>query len=87
MATLDVLKGKDVVVFVRKLADAKTKDGYLIPYQTDGDFDQSKDSDSTSTKSGNVATVGNPTTDFSISVLDSTDPILDVLEDSYYNKY
>lgn len=85
MATLDVLKGKDVVVFVRKLADAKTKDGYLIPYQTDGDFDQSKDSDSTSTKSGNVATVGNPTTDFSISVLDSTDPILDVLEDSYYN--
>lgn len=85
MAKPAVLKGKDIVVFVRKLSEAKQKDGYLIPYQTDGDFDQSKDSDSTATKSGNVATIGAPQTDFSIKVLDSEDPVLDLLEDSYYN--
>ena len=85
MAKTAVLKGKDIVVFVRKLSEAKQKDGYLIPYQTDGDFDQSKDSDSTATKSGNVATIGAPQTDFSITVLDSEDPVLDLLEDSYYN--
>lgn len=83
---VEKISGSDVIVAVRKLSEAATKNAYIIPFQTDGDFDSSRDSDSTATKSGAVSTVGEVSTDFSVSVIDSTDPVLDLLEDSLYNK-
>lgn len=80
--TAKVLKGINTIVMVRKLSEASAKDAYMAPYLTSDDFDPSRDSDSTSTKSGNVATLGEIETDFSFEMLDNDDPIMDVLYQS-----
>lgn len=82
---LQVLQGIDKVVYYRKLADAATKEGHLLPYQTTHTFDPSKDTDSTATKSGAVSTASSVTTDFEQEFIDSTDAIADGFYDSLFN--
>lgn len=83
---LKILQGFEGVVMVRQLDKAKTEDAQLVPYLTSTDFELSRDSDSTSTKSGNVAKVGSLSTDFSFETLDSTSPVIDMLKESLVNK-
>jgi TP901-1 family phage major tail protein len=82
---LQVLQGIDKVVYYRKLADAATKEGHLLPYQTTHTFDPSKNTDSTATKSGAVSTAASVETDFEQEFIDSTDAIADGFYDSLFN--
>lgn len=87
MATeeLQALQGIDKVVYYRKLANAATEDGHLLPYQTTHTFDPSKDTDSTSTKDGPVATSAPVETDFEQEFIDSTSAIGEQFYDSLFN--
>lgn len=80
------LQGKRVLVAVRKLSEQATKDAYILPLQTSGDFDLSRDTDTTTTKDGIVSTSGGLELDFSVELLDSDDVVLDLLEDSLINE-
>ena len=53
---IQVLQGIDTLLYARLLENADKEDGQLIPFQTSLSFDPQRDSDSTATKSGNVAT-------------------------------
>ena len=83
---LKILQGFDGIVMVRDLAKAKTEDAKMVPYLTSTDFELSRDSDSTATKSGNVAKVGGLETSFSFETLDSTSETLDLLHKSLVDK-
>lgn len=86
MATdVKTIQGKDVFLFVRKLKDAKTAEGKLIPYQTSLSFDPSRDSDSTQTKSGVVTTSAAIETDLSVEFVNNTSAIADALHDSLFD--
>ena len=76
------LKGVNTVVAVRRLTEAGTSKGYVIPFQTDGDFTLSRDSDSDTTKSGTITSAKGLEVDFTFTTYDSDDPVLDVLADS-----
>lgn len=81
-----VLDGKNKVVAVRKLSEEKTKKAYVVPYLTSTDFDPKRKSDTKATKSGPVTSIADIETSLKFECYDNTDPILDVLEDSLYNK-
>lgn len=85
MANVDVIQGKDVFLFVRKLKDAKTKEGQLIPYQTALSFGPSRDSDTTQTKSGVVTTSAAIETDLSVEFVNNASAIADALYDSLFD--
>lgn len=76
------LQGADTLMFIRKLSDAGTKNGALIPYQTEGEFDPSRDTDTTQTKSGVVATKAALETELSFSYIMNTSAASDALFDS-----
>lgn len=76
------LQGADTLIFIRKLSDAGTKNGALIPYQTEGEFDPSRDTDITQTKSGAIATKAALETDLSFSYIMNTSAASDALFDS-----
>lgn len=80
--TIKPLQGADTLMFIRKLSDASTKNGALIPYQTEGEFDPSRDTDTTQTKSGVVATKAALETDLSFSYIMNTSAASDALFDS-----
>lgn len=80
--SIKTLHGKDTFLFVRKLKDAKTAEGKLIPFQTSLTFDMSRDSDTTQTKSGPVTSAGGIETELSVELVNNTSAILDALQDS-----
>ena len=81
--SIKTLHGKDTFLFVRKLKDAKTAEGKLIPFQTSLTFDMSRDSDTTQTKSGPVTSAGGIETELSVELVNNTSDILDALQDSF----
>ncbi len=80
--SIKTLHGKDTFLFVRKLKDAKTAEGKLIPFQTSLTFDMSRDSDTTQPKSGPVTSAGGIETELSVELVNNTSAILDALQDS-----
>lgn len=74
-----VLKGEKTLLFARRHADAAAKEMQLVPYQTGATFDPSRDSDSTSTKSGSVSTTSSVETDLEVNFLNNTAAISDEL--------
>lgn len=78
------IQGKDVYLFVRRLKDAKTDPGKLIPYQTSLSFDPSRDSDTTQTKSGVVTTSAAIETDLEVEFVNNTSAIADALYDYFF---
>ena len=80
--SIKTLHGKDTFLFVRKLKDAKTAEGKLIPFQTSLTFDMSRESDTTQTKSGPVTSAGVIETELSVELVNNTSAILDALQDS-----
>lgn len=83
--TIKPLQGADTWIFIRKLADAANTDGVLIPYQTEGEFDPSRDTDTTQTKSGVIATKAAVETDMSFSYIMNTSAASDAIFDSLMN--
>lgn len=82
---LQVLQGIDKLAYYRKLDNAATEEGHLLPYQTTHKFDPSKKVDTTATKSGSVASSASVETDFEQEFLDSTSAIADQFYDSLFN--
>ncbi len=83
--SIKTLHGKDTFLFIRKLKDAKTSEGKLIPFQTSLSFGPSRDSDTTQTKSGPVTTAGGIETDLSVDFINNTSAIVDALQDSLFD--
>lgn len=79
------LQGIKSVWYGRKLSDAATVSGTLIPAQTDSTFDPSRDSDSTATKDGSVSTSSSLSTDAGVSFINNTSAIADAMYDSLFD--
>lgn len=85
MATeIQVLQGIDTLLYARLLENADKEDGQLIPFQTSLSFDPQRDSDSTATKSGNVATTSSLETDLEVEFVDNISKISDDLYTSLF---
>ncbi|KRL96563.1 phage tail tube protein [Limosilactobacillus equigenerosi] len=82
---IKILQGMDTLAYVRKLKDAATTDGQLIPYQTSLSFDPQRDSDSTATKSGNVQSKGGLETDVEVEFINNVSKVADELYDSLFD--
>jgi TP901-1 family phage major tail protein len=77
-----VLQGLDTLAYIRLLKNAAKERGQLIPYQTSLDFDPQRDSDSTATKSGNVATTSSLETDLEVEFINNISKVSDDMYDS-----
>lgn len=78
------LQGIDTLAYVRLLENAHKEAGQLIPYQTSLSFDPQRDSDSTATKSGNVATSSSLETDFEVEFINNISKVSDDIYDSLF---
>lgn len=76
---IQALRGMNALLYVRLLDNADKEDGQLIPMQTSLSFDPQRDSDSTATKSGNVATTSSLETDLETEFIDNISKISDDL--------
>lgn len=81
---IQVLQGIDTLLFARLLENAGKEEGSLIPYQTSLSFDPQRDSDSTATKSGNVATTSSLETDLEVEFVNNISKISDDLYTSLF---
>lgn len=87
MATYPVMEGKNAVLFERLLENARKEPAQLIPYQTSLSYDPKRDTDSTTTKMGNVPTASNIETDLEVEFLNAISKAADDVYDSlYFNK-
>lgn len=87
MAKYPVMEGKNAVLFERLLENAKNEPAQLIPYQTSLSYDPKRDTDSTTTKMGNVPTASNIETDLEVEFLNAISKAADDVYDSlYFNK-
>lgn len=80
------LQGIDTVLFARKLSEASKVSGQIIPYQTSLSFDPQRDSDTTVTKSGTVATTSSLETDLEVEFVNNWSEIADQLYDSLFDQ-
>ena len=76
------LQGYDTLAFIRKLKDAGTTQGQLIPYQTSLSFDPQRDVDTNQTKSGVVPTTSALETDFETEFINNISKVSDWIYDS-----
>lgn len=81
---IQVLQGIDTLLYARLLENANKEDGHLLPFQTSLSFDPQRDSDSTATKSGNVATTSSLETDLEVEFVDNISKIADDLYTSLF---
>lgn len=81
---IQVLQGIDTLLFSRLLENASKEEAHLIPYQTSLSFDPQRDSDSTATKSGNVATTSSLETDLEVEFVNNISKISDDLYTSLF---
>lgn len=79
---IQVLQGMDTLAYVRLLENEKTERGQLIPYQTSLSFEPQRDTDTTATKSGNVATTSALETDFEVEFVNNVSKVSDDLYES-----
>lgn len=82
---IQTLQGMNALLYVRLLKNAEKEDGQLIPMQTSLSFDPQRDSDSTATKSGNVATTSSIETELKAEFIDNISKISDDLYESLLN--
>lgn len=82
VSEIQTLQGLDTLAYVRLLKNAGKEEAQLIPYQTSLAFDPQRDSDSTATKSGNVATTSSLETEFEVEFINNISKISDDLYES-----
>lgn len=80
-----VIQGKNLVVFARPLAQAKTKRGMPIPYQTSLDFEPQRDSDTNATKDGYVAKQSPLSADLKVEFTNNWSEIADNIQFALFN--
>lgn len=79
------IEGKRVLDFVRIPSEKGTKNAYPLPLITGSDFDFSRDTDDTQTKDGVKYRIGQLTAEPKVTILDSNEDIVKVLEDAMFN--
>lgn len=82
---VQALQGMHALLYIRKLKNANKEDGQLVPFQTSLSFDQKRDSDSTTTKSGNVNTTSSIETELKAEFIDNISKVSDELYDALMN--
>lgn len=84
-AKIPAIQGKNMVVFARKLAEAKTKRGMPVPYQTSLDFSPQRDSKTDATKDGYVNKQSPLQVDLKFEFVNNWSEIADKLQMSLFN--
>ena len=79
------VQGKNLILFARKLSEAKTKRGMPIPYQTSIDFEPQRDKKTDATKDGYVSKSSPPQTDLKLEFVNNWSEIADKLQMSLFN--
>lgn len=79
------IQGKNLVLFARKLSEAKTKRGMPVPYQTSLDFEPQRDSKTDATKDGYVSKQSPLQTDLKFEFVNNWSEIADKLQMSLFN--
>lgn len=79
------IQGKNLVLFARKLSEAKTKRGMPVPYQTSLDFEPQRDSKTDATKDGYVSKQSPLQTDLKFEFVNNWSEIADKLQLSLFN--
>lgn len=82
---LKTLQGKNAVLFARRLNDASTIEGQLVPYQTSLSFSPSADSDTTVTKDGSVAAQSSVETEVEVEFINNNHFISDQIRHALFN--
>ena len=82
----EAIQGKRILDFVRKKSAQATHTAYPLPLVTGADFDLQRDTDTKTTKDGDVATIGNLTVEPKVTLNDSDSAIIKVMEDSIFNR-
>lgn len=79
------VQGKNLILFARKLSEAKTKRGMPIPYQTSIDFEPQRDKKTDATKDGYVSKSSPLQTDLKLEFVNNWSEIADKLQMSLFN--
>ena len=79
------IQGKNLVVFVRRLADANNKRGMPIPYQTSLDYEPQRDSKTDATKDGYVNKQSPLQVDLKFEFVNNWSEIADLLQMSLFD--
>lgn len=82
---IQALQGMNALLYVRLLKNADKEEGQLVPMQTSLSFDPQRKSDSTATKSGNVATTSSIETKLKAEFIDNISKVSDDLYTSLLN--
>lgn len=82
---IQVLQGMNALMYIRLLKNADKEEGQLVPMQTSLTFDPQRKSDSTATKSGNVATTSSIETKLKAEFIDNISKVSDDLYTSLLN--
>lgn len=82
---IQTLQGMNALMYVRLLKNADKEEGQLVPMQTSLTFDPQRKSDSTATKSGNVATTSSIETKLKAEFIDNISKVSDDLYTSLLN--
>ncbi len=82
---IQALQGMNALLYVRLLKNADKEEGQLVPMQTSLTFDPQRKSDSTATKSGNVATTSSIETKLKAEFIDNISKVSDDLYTSLLN--
>ena len=79
---IQTLQGMNALMYIRLLKNADKEQGQLVPMQTSLTFDPQRKSDSTATKSGNVATTSSIETKLKVEFIDNISKVSDDLYES-----
>ena len=79
------VQGKNLILFARKLSEAKTKRGMPVPYQTSIDFEPQRDKKTDATKDGYVSKSSPLQTDLKLEFVNNWSEIADKLQMSLFN--
>ena len=85
MAEIEPLAGKRMVGFFRLLKNAATEDAQVVPLEGDASLSLKRDSKSTTTKSGNIATSSALTTEIDQSFYEGISKVSDEFYDAILN--
>lgn len=83
---VESIQGKRVLDFIRKKSAQSTHAAYPLPLVTGADFDLQRDTDTKTTKDGEVVSIGNLTAEPKITLNDSDSDIVKVMEDSIFEQ-
>lgn len=78
----EIIRGKDKILYFRRLADQATDTGAKLAYQTNHEITYSRSNDTTPTKDGAINTVGGLETTISVQAILTRGGVSDILRDA-----